>query len=146
MRSSLNVRSARRAAAQRGGVARESAASGGRAEAHPDVVQWSQMRLLSARRAGTSWPEGSLAARGWWSGTHTVGMRSVIRLKNVLAEPLPAHLAADEVRFPAELVRVFLEEHTRAGDVVLDPFAGYGTTLRTAEDLGRAGYGVELDE
>ncbi len=73
-------------------------------------------------------------------------MRSVIRLQNVQAEPLPPHLAEDEVRFPPELVRVFLEELTRAGDVVLDPFAGYGTTLRTAEEMGRVGYGVELDE
>ena len=73
-------------------------------------------------------------------------MRSVLHLPNRHAEPLPPHLAAEEVRFPPELVRLFLEEHTRPGDVVLDPFAGYGTTLRTAEELGRAAYGVELDE
>lgn len=73
-------------------------------------------------------------------------MRSVIRLPNLQPESLPPELANDEVRFPPELVRAFLEEHTQPGHVVLDPFAGYGTTLRTAEQLGRIGYGLELDE
>jgi SAM-dependent methyltransferase len=73
-------------------------------------------------------------------------MRSVIRLPNVHPEPLPPELAKDEVRFPPELVRVFLKEHTQPGDVVFDPFAGYGTTLRTAEQLGRVAHGIELDD
>lgn len=72
-------------------------------------------------------------------------MRSVIRLPNAPQEPPPEELAADDVRFPPELVRVFLEEHTRPGDVVLDPSAGFGTVLQVAEEMGRRAYGVELD-
>lgn len=34
---------------------------------------------------------------------------------------------------------------SRAGDVVLDPFAGSGTTMRAAHGLGRVAMGVDLD-
>jgi DNA modification methylase len=49
------------------------------------------------------------------------------------------------VRFPECLVEHFLGEFTRPGDVVLDPFAGYGTTLLVAQAMGRLGYGIECN-
>jgi hypothetical protein len=60
--------------------------------------------------------------------------------------PLPAEFAADDVRYPESLVQRFLEEYTQPGDLVFDPFAGFGTTLVTAEALGRVGYGMEIDQ
>lgn len=38
-----------------------------------------------------------------------------------------------------------MQRLTRPGDVVFDPFAGYGTTLFVAESLGREAYGMEVD-
>jgi tRNA G10 N-methylase Trm11 len=71
-------------------------------------------------------------------------MKSYLSLSKSIAEQLPPQFQDDEVRFPARLVEHFLEEFSQPGDRVLDPFAGYGTTLRVAEVLGRIPYGVEL--
>lgn len=72
-------------------------------------------------------------------------MPTFLQLSKTLAEPLPSEFQDDEVRYPPGLVRHFLTEYTRPGTRVFDPFAGYGTTLITAEAMGRIGFGVELD-
>lgn len=50
----------------------------------------------------------------------------------------------DNVHFTEALAESVIEDATEPGDVVLDPFAGYGTTLAVAERLGRKAVGVEL--
>jgi len=51
---------------------------------------------------------------------------------------------AEDVHFPEAFVRAVLADLTSPGDVVLDPFADYGTTLVVAEQMDRVGVGVEL--
>lgn len=41
-----------------------------------------------------------------------------------------------------ELIRIFTDE----GDVVIDPCAGSGTTLRASREIGRSSYGFEIDK
>lgn len=72
-------------------------------------------------------------------------MRSYLRLKYQTGRKLPAEFREAELRYPEELVATFIQRFTRPSDVVLDPFAGYGTTLLVAEALGREAYGVEID-
>lgn len=48
------------------------------------------------------------------------------------------------VHFTESLAARVIEEFSAPGDVVLDPFAGFGTTLVVAERLGRRALGVEL--
>jgi DNA modification methylase len=48
--------------------------------------------------------------------------------------PKPVALGADAVR-----------DCTRRGDIVLDTFAGSGTTILAAERVGRLGYGLEIE-
>lgn len=48
--------------------------------------------------------------------------------------------------FPIELPRRAILATTLPGDTVIDPFAGSGTTLRAALELGRRGVGIDLYE
>lgn len=71
--------------------------------------------------------------------------RSYFRMKHHLAGRLPAMFRDQELRYPEELVATFVQRFTQPGEAVFDPFSGYGTTMRVAEQLGRAGYGLEAD-
>jgi hypothetical protein len=72
-------------------------------------------------------------------------MRTYLRLKKRQSHKLPAEFRDQDLRYPEELVATFLRQYTQPGDLVLDPFAGYGTTLIVAEAMDRVPYGVELD-
>ena len=52
--------------------------------------------------------------------------------------------ALDDVHFPESLAQSLVGEFSEPGGVVLDPFAGYGTTLAVAARMGRTAIGVEL--
>ncbi|HMO94815.1 MAG TPA: DNA methyltransferase [Tepidiformaceae bacterium] len=72
-------------------------------------------------------------------------MRTFIRLKNRPVGRLPDALHPHDVRYADDLVATFLQEYTKPGDLVFDPFAGFGTTLIVAEALGRRASGIEFD-
>jgi len=46
--------------------------------------------------------------------------------------------------WPEALCKRLILCSTKAGDAVLDPFAGSGTTLRVADELNRKAYGIDL--
>jgi site-specific DNA-methyltransferase (adenine-specific) len=52
-----------------------------------------------------------------------------------------AHFAT----FPPELPRRCILAGSRPGDTVFDPFAGSGTTLLVADQLGRHAIGIEMN-
>lgn len=60
----------------------------------------------------------------------------------VATEPYPeAHFAT----FPPDLIKPCVLAGSPVGGVVLDPFAGAGTTLYVAKELGRRAVGIELN-
>lgn len=44
-----------------------------------------------------------------------------------------------------KVLKKLIETFTDPGDVVIDPCAGSGTTLRAANELGRSAFGFEID-
>lgn len=66
----------------------------------------------------------------------------LIRTSDLVDQRPPG--AGEDVHFTEELAAAMIEEYSEPGDLVLDPFAGFGTTLVVAERLGRRALGVEL--
>ncbi len=78
------------------------------------------------------------AACRWFGGRD---VPNVVRIGGI-----KPHENAHPTPKPEELVAWFLRLHSVPGDLVLDPFAGAGTTLVAARRLGRRALGIELDE
>lgn len=57
----------------------------------------------------------------------------------------PPVFETNAIKYPESLVRHFLRHYTKRGARVFDPFAGLGTTLFVAEEMGRTPYGMEYD-
>lgn len=64
---------------------------------------------------------------------------------NALGANRDAALAMHPTVKPAAMVADAIKDCSKRGDIVLDAFAGSGTTIIAAELTGRRGYAVELD-
>lgn len=72
-------------------------------------------------------------------------LEAVRRGTDVIREDRPRRSADHPTMKPVPLVARLVCNSTRAGDVVLDPFAGSGSTLIACEQTGRINYSSELD-
>ncbi len=66
----------------------------------------------------------------------------VLRAADLVAERPEG--TADDIHFTEALAASVIGHASRPGDLVLDPFVGYGTTVAVAERMGRRAIGIEL--
>jgi DNA modification methylase len=63
--------------------------------------------------------------------------------------PIPGRKLTEEdhpTAKPLKAMRYIIEHASQPGQLVLDPFAGSGTTLVAATQLGRKAVGIEIEE
>jgi hypothetical protein len=111
------------------------------------AVQSSQAQDRLACLASNAAPLRSKRWRGL--GRHGPLLADTVEVLACVPVSRADHLAqrpptCEEDHFPESLARAMIEAFSRPGDVVLDPFAGYGTTARVATRLGRQSIAVEL--
>ena len=87
-------------------------------------------------------PGAGRPGRGDHEGTRWNGDHAQV---SVFEIPRPKRSEEHPTVKPTELVAQCLRNSSRPGEVVLDPFAGSGTTLVAAEQGGRTGYGLDID-
>jgi site-specific DNA-methyltransferase (cytosine-N4-specific) len=75
----------------------------------------------------------------------TAGLVDTRNLRTVWTMPSERFSGAHYATFPPALPERCIRAGSRPGDLVLDPFAGSGTTLMVARDLGRDYLGIELN-
>lgn len=100
---------------------------------------WGPSNTKHSTPQGTHGP--SLRGEGR-CGESSDGKRNKRTVWNISTKPFSeAHFAV----FPPELPEICIKAGCPQGGTVLDPFAGAGTTLYVAEQLGRNSIGIELN-
>lgn len=112
------------------------------------VLVWHKPMVLNGGRANFTWHWEPVVFIGR-SGTKAPGKpyyRPDVIVANPPAFKVNPENVAHNSQKPLALLRHLIEPITNHGDVVLDPFAGSGSTLVAAKHLGRRAIGVEIEE
>lgn len=90
---------------------------------------------------GAHWPSVAHRARGRGGLSAKLRKGSVLRV----GRPRGTGVVRHPTEKPVELISQLIESSSLRGDIVLDPFAGSGSTLVAAILLGRRAIGCEID-
>ncbi len=58
---------------------------------------------------------------------------------------IPKQFQTDDNRFSESFVEYILKNYTKKTALIIDPFAGLGTTLKVSEKMNHTAYGFEID-
>jgi DNA modification methylase len=104
------------------------------------ILIWVKNHLVLGRKDYQ--PQHELILYGWY-GTHNFfGNKD----KTALFYPKPNKSKLHPTMKPPALLRRLIYHSTKPGDIVLDPFAGSGSTLIACEQLGRKCLLIEYEE
>lgn len=78
------------------------------------------------------------------AGIRGPGIYPMANKRTVWTIPTSPYKGAHFATFPPALVEPCIKAGSKEGDVILDPFAGSGTTLLVARNLGRSAIGLDL--
>lgn len=82
---------------------------------------------------------------GWIPKGDTFNQLFWANMTGVYTDVLEGPKNGHPYRKPLALMERLVEIHTNPGDMIIDPFAGSGTTLKAAKNLRRNAIGVEID-
>lgn len=113
------------------------------ANSHEDILVFQKPLQFSQRRRDPSdVPKELREASKLSSEAHDWLMASVWRI----SPDREGRSLGHPFTFPTELCERLIKLYSYAGDTVLDPFVGSGTTVKVASTLGRCGVGFELSD
>jgi site-specific DNA-methyltransferase (adenine-specific) len=114
---------------------------------------WGSWASPAAPNLRGDWESVTVACRGGWERTAPPGREDWrdgvggwASSCSTVWSLRPADRDGHPAPFPLELARRCIRLSAWPGEIVLDPFAGSGTTLLAARQLGRRAIGVEVSE
>lgn len=112
--------------------------------------RWGDLYRDPQREAGGDGTK-SIRRRGYTPHTGTIGQRGYVDdgqrlIRSVIRVPNMQHTALHPTEKPAGILRPLIAYSSPVGGLVVDPFAGSGSTLVVARELGRRAVGVEANE
>ena len=109
---------------------------------HSTTIAWVKHRINPT--LGNYQPQWEAILYGWPEGQshHWIG---VTNASNVWHHQRPAASRLHPTMKPVLLIEHALRNSSHPGGLVLDPFAGSGSTMVAAENTGRSSFSVELD-
>lgn len=114
---------------------------------------WSDMNAISEEYETAEGPPRNLSGEGYnkaflttrGAGERTGYERGRRNKRSVWTVTTQPYAEAHFATFPPALIEPCILAGCPAGGIVLDPFAGSGTTLMVAQNLGRESIGIELN-
>lgn len=111
---------------------------------HTPLV-WDKGRATTPFRGYTYAPSYEIIIHGWKEPTNERRMNSSGR-DILYYKPLSSQAKDHPFEKPQDLLEYLITQSSSEGDLVLDPFAGSGSTILAARASRRRGLGIEIDD